>query len=88
MKILERNKDGSETITLNGEICVCPKCGHNRFIEDSKLTLIANKQYFNCGIIIKCQICDWINFTDELLLIDEYKNKNRTRLIEKMLNDV
>jgi hypothetical protein len=86
--ILGRNKDGTETITSKGQICVCPTCGHNNFFENSKLTIEANKHYFNCGIIINCQICNWTNFTDELLLIGEYKNTKRTDMIDNMLKKI
>jgi hypothetical protein len=68
--ILKKITDGWDT-------CYCPSC-HNR----------ENSQYGPSDIpnFLKCNICGWEGHFEDLKSIDEIRNVERTKLIDKILN--
>lgn len=60
----------------------CPKCYDGFRIYFRRIGLQSPK---NDNIEYKCDNCGWIGKPDDVLLLDEWKNINRTNLIDKML---
>lgn len=58
----------------------CPNCCNHFLYSNSNCIY---RQVLPAGII--CEECGWEGNTQELLTKEEYMNKNRTKLIERML---
>lgn len=57
---------------------LCPNCGKTLFKK-------VKAKYKNGSIKVKCENCDYVCYQSDLLTENEWINKNRTDLIERML---
>ena len=62
---------------------ICPFCGKNEGFRIGETFFWEHKKKSD----MKCENCDWIGTENELLYKEEFKNINRTKLIDKILND-